>query len=61
MSKTTKQQLLRKAVLIYSREELAQALKVPGDLLDVWLFGHATIPDRKLLLLADFLEKVNRS
>ena len=35
------------------REELAIRLKVPVDLLDAWMRGLATMPDRKLALLAD--------
>ena len=38
-------------------EELAIALKVPRSLLDAWMMGHATMPDRKLKLLIDELDK----
>jgi hypothetical protein len=37
------------------RELLAGHLKIPPALLDAWITGHATMPDRKLLTLADIL------
>lgn len=38
-------------------EELSIALNSPTSLVDAWLRGHATMPDRKLLMLADILDK----
>ena len=38
--------------------ELARKLNVPESLLEAWLRGLATIPDRKMLPLADLLEKL---
>jgi hypothetical protein len=40
------------------REELAVALRVPRDLLDAWISGHASTPDRKRVLLTDILDKL---
>jgi len=37
-------------------EKLAARLNVPATLLDAWMRGLATMPDRKLLPLADLLE-----
>ena len=56
MGKATRQALLRKAADLVGTEKLAARLRVPTTLLDVWLRGLATMPDRKLLLLADLLE-----
>jgi hypothetical protein len=56
LSQETKQQLLRNAVKLAGMEDVAIALKVPASLVDAWMNGQATMPDRKLLLLADFLE-----
>lgn len=39
------------------RDLLALQLKVPPTLLDAWISGHGTMPDRKLALLADILKK----
>lgn len=39
------------------REELAVRLKVPSHLLDAWLQGRASMPDRKLILLAKILDQ----
>lgn len=56
--KTTKQALLRKAADLVGHDELAKRLNVPRTLLEVWMRGHATMPDRKLLPLADLLEQL---
>lgn len=57
---TTTQRLLRKAADLLGPDELAVALKVPRHLLDAWLSGHATMPNRKLLLLIDALDELGR-
>jgi hypothetical protein len=57
---TTKQGLLRRAVALAGLEEVAVALKTPSHLVEAWISGHAAMPDRKLLLLADFLDKLGR-
>jgi hypothetical protein len=38
--------------------ELAKRLNVPESLLTAWMSGHASMPDRKLLILADLLDKL---
>jgi hypothetical protein len=38
-------------------EELAVRLKVPTHLLEAWMSGHASMPDRKLSLLANILDQ----
>lgn len=48
---------MRAAALI-GPEELAVRLGVPGTLLDAWLRGLASMPDRKLLKLADVIESI---
>ena len=60
MPETTKQQLLRRAVDLAGLDEVAAALKVPGHLVEAWISGHAFMPDRKLLALADFLDRLGR-
>jgi transcriptional regulator with XRE-family HTH domain len=54
----TKLQLLRQAAKLVGNEELAKRLNVPLTLLEAWLRGLATMPDRKLLTLADLLDKL---
>ena len=54
---TTKQELLRKAVRLIGRDELAQKLGVPTHLLDAWMNGQASMPDRKLVQLANVLDQ----
>ena len=55
MSKATKQRLLQEGVKLLGREAMATHMRVPLNLLDIWLRGLATMPDRKLLLLADLI------
>ena len=43
------------------KDELAARLRVPVTLLDAWIRGMASIPDRKVLQLADLLDKLGRS
>jgi hypothetical protein len=57
LGETKKQELLRRAANLLGREELAIRLKVPAHLLDVWINGHATMPDRKLFLLVAVLDQ----
>jgi len=40
------------------REELARRMNVPDTLLTAWMSGHASMPDRKLLLLASLIEEL---
>jgi len=40
------------------REELARRLNVPHTLLVAWMGGHASMPDRKLLLLAEIIDQL---
>jgi hypothetical protein len=55
----TRQTLLRKAAALGGREELAAGLKVAPTLLDAWMNGLATVPDRKLAALADLLDDIS--
>ena len=54
---STRQELLRKAVKLIGREELAVKLGVPTHLLDAWITGQAGMPDRKLVQLANVLDQ----
>lgn len=58
MAETTKQNLLRMASVRLGRAELATRMKVPESLLEAWIGGHASMPDRKLLLLAELLDQL---
>ncbi len=60
MPESTKQRLLKEAAKLLGKEELATQLRVPQELLDAWMGGLATMPDRKLLQLADLLDKFGR-
>jgi hypothetical protein len=58
MDRTTKQRMLQRAAVLVGRDMLALRLNVPATVLDVWLRGLATMPDRKLLPLADLIDKL---
>jgi hypothetical protein len=60
MSETIKRNLLRRAVELAGLDDVAAALKSPPDLVTAWMSGHASMPDRKLLMLADFLDRLGR-
>ena len=57
MATTTKQELLRRAVKLMGHDELALRLKVPAPLLEAWMRGASSMPDRKLILLANILDQ----
>lgn len=60
MTESTKQRLLKEAAKLLGKEELAAELRVPQELLEAWMRGLATMPDRKLLALADLLDRFGR-
>lgn len=60
MAESTKQRLLKEAARLLGKDELAAQLRVPQQLLDAWMSGLATMPDRKLLQLADLLDRFGR-
>jgi hypothetical protein len=51
--------MLERAAKHLGREQLAARLNVPESLLQVWIDGHASMPERKLLALADLLEELS--
>jgi hypothetical protein len=58
VAESTKRRLLRKAADLLGQDDLAVRLRVPTTLLDAWMRGLTAMPDRKLLLLADVLDKL---
>lgn len=58
--RSTKQTLLIEAVKRAGLMEVATQLRVPPELVDLWMRGYAEMPDRKILQLADLLEKVSQ-
>lgn len=61
MPESRKQLLLKSAANLIGQDELALRMKVPGPLLAAWISGHATMPDRKLIALAEILDKLATS
>lgn len=61
MATDSKQALLCKAADLIGRDQLASGLKISSALLDAWMSGQASMPDRKLSALADLLEEISNS
>ena len=57
VEKSKKQRLLKEAVDRFGKDEVAKSLRAPRALVEAWLQGHASMPDRKLLQLADLLDR----
>jgi hypothetical protein len=55
----TKQRLVQVGIKRLGRDELAKRLKATPELVDAWASGHATLPDRKALLLVDLLDELD--
>lgn len=55
----SRQALLHKAVSLVGRDALASGLKVPVTVLDAWLSGNGTMPDRKLNALIAVLDGIS--
>jgi hypothetical protein len=56
MPETNRQRLLQLAVKRIGKEKLAKLLNSPPHLLETWISGFATMPDRKMLELAKIIE-----
>jgi hypothetical protein len=54
-----KQDLLRRAADLMGLDQLALGLKVSRSMLDAWISGRLSMPNRKLITLADLLEEVS--
>jgi hypothetical protein len=56
---TRKHRLLKEAVKLVGIEKVAVHLRSPVAVVDLWVRGLAPMPDRKLLPLADMLDKLS--
>jgi hypothetical protein len=56
---TRKQRLLKEAVKLVGIDKVAVHLNSPVAVVDLWVRGLARMPDRKLLPLADLLDKLS--
>jgi hypothetical protein len=59
MSQTTKQHLLERAAKLLGHDELAGLLHTAPSLLQAWINGQATMPERKLIALIDILDDIS--
>jgi hypothetical protein len=56
---TTRQRLLKEAVKVVGIKKVAVHLRSPVGVVDLWVRGLARMPDRKILPLADLLDKLS--
>jgi len=49
---------LERALKALGPEELATRLQSPPELIQTWINGHATMPERKFLRLIDVLDEI---
>ena len=59
MAETVRQRLLGYLIQRLGRAEAANRLKATEDMLEAWHAGHATMPNRKLLVLADLIDELD--
>jgi hypothetical protein len=60
LADSTKLRLLKEAVKRVGLQTVAAELRSPVDLVLLWSRGLAVMPDRKLLPLADLLQKFSK-
>lgn len=60
MIAAAKRELLERGAKLLGRDELARRLNMPPTLLEAWLCGTATMPDGKLMDLAQLFDKISR-
>jgi hypothetical protein len=58
VTETTRQRLLAMAAERIGKEALAEKLKTPVHLVELWMVGMATMPDRKLMELANIIDQL---
>jgi hypothetical protein len=58
VAEPTKVRLLRQAIRLAGVEKVSKQLRVSREMLDLWLRGLAPMPDRKMLPLADLLDRL---
>lgn len=50
---------LERALKALGPDVLSTRLQVPPELIQTWINGHATMPERKFLRLVDVLDEIN--
>jgi len=49
---------LERALKALGPDDLSARLQVPPELIQTWINGHATMPERKFLRLIDLLDEI---
>jgi hypothetical protein len=60
MGETTKKAMLKRAVERAGMDAVSKRLGAPASLIDDWIKGMATMPDRKFLALVDIIDELNK-
>lgn len=58
MVEPTKVRLLRQAIRLAGIDRVSKELRASREVLDLWLRGLAPMPERKMLPLADLLDRL---
>jgi hypothetical protein len=53
-------QALERALKAIGPDELSSRLKAPPELIQTWINGHATMPERQFLRLVDVLDDIEQ-
>ena len=61
MTDTVRQRLLKYAEERIGRTELALQLKVSEATVEAWIQGAASMPNRKVLVLADLIDSLDQA
>ena len=59
MDHTVRRKMLDRALGQLGAAELARRLSVTEDTLRMWIAGHATMPERKAMLLVDVIDEIS--
>jgi hypothetical protein len=51
---------LERALKAIGPDELSSRLKAPPELIQTWINGHATMPERQFLRLVDVLDEIDQ-
>jgi hypothetical protein len=60
-SKAVELEALARALKALGPDKLSVRLNAPPELIQTWLNGHATVPQRKFMLLIDILGEINEA
>lgn len=58
VDQTVTKRALGRALKLLGPDELSKRLGAPPELIQTWLNGHATVPERKVMALIDLIDQM---